>query len=126
MNARTFLDRAETLFALAPIQHLQLHGVAAWVEELADNPYLTRLVSLNLSHNYLGNRRVQTLVESPRMARLTELYLASNRIRGVGAFALSRTPYLGQLSFLDLHDNPLEEIDRARLRGRFGRRVLFQ
>src|SRR5580704_5700140 len=53
MTVRAFLDRAPQLFALAPIQHLDLKLPAGLTRELFDSPLLARIRSLDLNQGLL-------------------------------------------------------------------------
>ncbi len=147
MAADKFLSHAGRLFRCAPVQHLRLwprmhHRSYPVVEplniaELADNKYLNRLLSLDLSENHLESRHVRALVVSEHLTRLTELSLAFNRIGDGGIRALAASPLMGRLEELDLCGNDigaaglralvqaLEKLDRSPTGSRLKRLELF-
>ncbi len=111
-----FFAHAGRLFRHAPIQHLSLRvrmnprsyptvDAPLNIAALADNKYLRRLRSLDLSENRLESRHLQALVVSKHLTRLTELDLSLNRIGDGGIRALAGSPLLGRLERLDLSGN---------------------
>ena len=104
-----YLARADRLFRFAPIQHLHIRphfaGSPRPIASLADNPYLCRLRSLDLSWQNLESRHVRALLVSEHLTGLTTLDLSRNRIGDLGIQALAKAPLLGQLTHLDLNDN---------------------
>lgn len=147
MAADKFLTHAGRLFRRAPVQHLRL-----WprvypqsfsdvepidMAALADNKYLNRLHSLDLSENQLESRHLRALVVSEHLTSLTELDLAFNRIGDSGIRALAASPLLGRLESLTLCGNDvgtsglralahaLEILDRSPTGSRLRRLELF-
>lgn len=127
MSPEVFLARADQLFRRAPIQHLDLwagYGEASFssrqpvnVAALADNEYLRRLRSLDLSANLLESRDVRALVVSQHLTNLLALDLSNNRIGDGGVRALASSSVLGRLWTLNLRNNDI---------GANGLRVLMQ
>ncbi len=87
-----FLDNAEQLFALAPIQHLELDGrhpsFARELARLADSPWLGRLRSLEIHLGNLGPKVMRTLGESPHARGLRSLALLFGAVGSRGLAAL--------------------------------------
>jgi len=106
-----FLLNADRLFRRVPIQHLKLRpdevGISRPTAALADNAYLQRLHSLDLSENHLESRDVRALVVSEHLTSLTALILSHNRIGDGGIRALAGAPVLGRLQSLDLCGNDI-------------------
>jgi uncharacterized protein (TIGR02996 family) len=147
MAADKFQSHASRLFRRVPVQHLRLwprmyHRSFPVVEslniaELADNRFLNRLLSLDLSENHLESRHVRALVVSEHLTHLTELSLAFNRIGDGGIRALAASPLMGRLERLDLCGNDigaaglralaqaLERLDRSQIGSRLKRLDLF-
>lgn len=115
--ADTFLAHAARLFRRLPIQHLRLYSrvypqSSPDVEPirmavLADNAYLRRLRSLDLSDSQLESQDVRVLVVSEHLTNLIDLNLSSNRIGDSGIRALAAAPFLGRLECLDLCGNDI-------------------
>jgi uncharacterized protein (TIGR02996 family) len=114
VEARRFVEVADELFRLAPVQRVQLYWGAVppqerarFVPVLAECPHLARLRALDLTHNYLGSDGARALAVCEHLGRLTELNLASNHIGDAGARALAFSPLLERLHTLDLSHNDL-------------------
>jgi uncharacterized protein (TIGR02996 family) len=149
VSAKTFLSHAGEVFRLAPVRHLALTDAGEHVRALATLEGLTRLASLNLflnrigdtgvqllaasprvnrlrvlnlSHNQVGDAGARALAGSPHLAHLTELYLYGNLIGDVGAQALAASPHLAELSVLNLEANHIDGRRKSAraLRERFG------
>jgi uncharacterized protein (TIGR02996 family) len=75
---------------------------------LATMPSLVRLISLDISDNWLAPEAAGALVASPSLAGLSSLNLQSTHLGAREAVAaLLATPHLARLSFLDLGSNHL-------------------
>ncbi len=134
LSGNDFLNRADELFALAPVRHLKLVHVAARAADLAACPHLGRLSALEFADPAFGTHVLRTnwahrlgrrpaavpaservlteLLRSPHLARLRALGLAGNGIGSSGARLLARAP-LEALTELDLRHNDLtgEDLD---------------
>lgn len=108
LAARDFLDRAPQLFALAPIQHLDLTDSAGIVRELFDSPYLDRIRSLDLAQNSLTDADVKFLADSDHVSELRWLSLAVNNIHEPGLEFLAASKNLPQLRFVNFTANPVD------------------
>jgi len=93
LDAPTFLERADELFAMAPIRAIQFVDVAKDIGAIAASPHLARLVSMNFYNrsgaSALGDWGLRTLLESPHVARVAFLRLGSNRITRAGVELLA-------------------------------------
>jgi hypothetical protein len=67
----------------------------------------------------------ETVASDPRSAGLRGLNFAGSGIGNEGGMALADSPYLTGLSWINLQNNPLDDGTRARLRERFGRRLII-
>jgi uncharacterized protein (TIGR02996 family) len=107
---------------LAAFRHLHLCH-CRWspqaVRSLAGCASLTRLTSLDLSSNALGDESVVTLAASPHLANLEYLNLSRNLIGSQGAHALAHSLHLGRLFWLDVTANRLDADGIHTLRERF-------
>ncbi len=105
--AQAFLDHAEQLFALAPIQSVCLTRIRGetQLQALAASPHLARLTTLALWGNHIDDDGVAILARSPRLANLTALDLGANLIGSRGAVALANSPHLARLTTLALWGN---------------------
>jgi uncharacterized protein (TIGR02996 family) len=136
VRLQTFLEHADFLFQVAPIQtvefvvnpeplsrlaacpHLaRLSGIRFWggpigdsgVEDLAGSPFLTRLSLLDLQSNCIGDAGVKVLATSRNLPQLTILKLGSNNIGPAGARSLALSSCITRLTGLDLSENPITD-----------------
>jgi uncharacterized protein (TIGR02996 family) len=109
MTAREFLANAETVFSRAPIQHLDLTGLAdVNLRDLFTSPFLRRLRSLSLDRCGLESRDIPLLASSPSVITLRWLSLENNKLDLDGARALAAGPYLKLLRVARLSGNPVD------------------
>ncbi len=110
MDARRFLDNAEELFAIAPLQVLALRGGGGLGEELAACPWLKWICKVSFIDYFrspLEATDAVCLAASPHLGRLRVLNLARNNIGDAGVAALARSPSLCSLKELCLTENGL-------------------
>lgn len=107
-----FLDVAPALFALAPIQHVDLTAPRTRLAELLGSPHLDRLTSLGLEGQGLDDADAQTIAGAERLDKLRWLSLANNGIGRPGIEALAASPVLAHLDVLDLSNNPCDPVPR--------------
>lgn len=107
-----FLDAAPTLFAAAPIQHVNLTAPRTRWAELLRSPHLARLSSLALERLALDDSDAQVIAKAEALRGLRWLSLANNRIGKPGVEALAASPWLANLPVLDLSNNPCDPIPR--------------
>ena len=110
LDAKDFLSQADELYQLAPIRRLSLQGVAPVADELFKSPYLSRIVSLSLSHQKLGDRGVELLAASPYLGKLVSLDLAGNDIMIAGIEAMATSSKLPSLKKVELIGNPAASV----------------
>jgi uncharacterized protein (TIGR02996 family) len=79
-----------------------------------------RLQALSLWFNGVGDKGVRALAQSKALSQLTRLNLTANHVTSTGARALIESPHLPRLARLDLLRNDVGEVERQRLRDRFG------
>ena len=108
MDGRTFLEHADDVFAVAPIQHLDLVETKSMFAEIAGSPLLARVQSLRLSENDLGDAEAGLLAASPHVRRLLYLDLGSNRIGEAGLDAIAASSTLVALRQLHFGRNLVE------------------
>jgi hypothetical protein len=89
LTAQAFLERAESLFAKAPVLHAQLTKAAGQCAALAASPHLARLRSLDLMLNRLEDADAIALAASPHLRELRWLELSKNSIDAAGVDALA-------------------------------------
>lgn len=106
VDARTFLDKADEFFALAPVRRLTLTNVAPVLDDLFSSAHLDRIVSLTLADQDIGDRGVAALASSSHLAKLAYLHLAANEITRQGVVTLLQTKKLPALRYVDLYGNP--------------------
>ena len=105
LDARVFLERAEEVFAWAPVRDVHLRSADEVVEDLAASPWLGRLDCLDLRGDHIGAAGMEALAGSPHLGRLRTLDLHGNVIGSAGARALARAPWLVNLTTLLLPGN---------------------
>lgn len=89
-----FVELAEVLCTMAPIQHLSLHGPCdRWAEFLA-LPQLRQMVSLEFTYPDLDDEMVCELANVPSLTSLRALYLEKCKVGRRGVEALAASPYL--------------------------------
>jgi hypothetical protein len=84
---------------------------------------LSRLTTLLLKKNLLGDGGGRALAQSPHLTRLTTLDLNDNRIGKGGAEALAAASSWRRMRSLDLRGNVFTDTQEALLRKRFGNAV---
>ena len=90
ITAAAFLEHAEELYARFPILHLSLEEVDAVIEDLAQSPYLGRLISLHFHSTDLTDRGLEILSQSPYLKELCILSGGGTTVigeRGIEAVA---------------------------------------
>lgn len=105
VNARTFLEKGETLFRLAPLQRVRLRGVEDVLPELACQPILAQVRGLDLVGERLDDLALHVLASSPHVGELRSLNLSLNLVGTSGIRALAESPHLGNLRELILTGN---------------------
>lgn len=111
-----FLDVAPTLFAAAPIQHVNLTQPRTRLAELLRSPHLARLSSLALASLGLDDGDARTIARADALRTLHYLSLAHNKIGEAGVEALAASPFLARLDVLDLTNNPCDPVPRPAAR----------
>jgi uncharacterized protein (TIGR02996 family) len=107
-----FLDVAPTLFAAAPIQHLNLTAPRIRLAELLRSPHLARLTSLGLDNLGLTDDDARAIAGAETLRALRYLSLSFNKIGRPGVEALAASPWLASLAVLDLTKNPCDPIPK--------------
>lgn len=121
MSPTTFIKRGEELFRLAPtVRTVRFPNAANEVTELADSPFLARLVSVDLTRmctcGYCDiDEELRDLFRSKHAQNLRYLNVSRDRIDADGVAALTRSANLANLAELDLSDNPLGDAGVAAL-----------
>jgi hypothetical protein len=100
------------LFALAPIQHLDLKLPAGVTRDLFASPRLARIRSLDLSQGLLTDIDTRSLAHSQYLGELRWLSLAFNRVSLAGAEALAASKNLPKLSFIDFTGNLVDPVEQ--------------
>lgn len=109
LDAGRFLTIAPELYRRAPVLHLNLTGVKSVAAELFRSPHLTRIQSLDLRRNGLGDAEVATLAASPHLANLRWLELGINKIGAAGLEALAASRNLPRLGYVGLATNAIPD-----------------
>jgi uncharacterized protein (TIGR02996 family) len=106
LDARAFVERAERIYAVAPVLNVALTVVGGAIEALAASPALARLRSLCLARSGIDDAGVAALLASPHLGQLRWLDLSQNRlgVAAVEALCAARAT-LPWLTFVNLHKN---------------------
>lgn len=112
MSAVQFLENAERVFALSPIQHLDLTGVRERRDDVLASPFLGRLKSLSLDGCGLGAEDVQVIGSTPALLGLRWLSLRNNRLNLDGARAIAASPILKGLRVIQMTGNPVDPTEQ--------------
>jgi uncharacterized protein (TIGR02996 family) len=112
LTARDFLASADSLFALAPIRHLELSEITDVAAELFASPKLARLRSLGLDRAGLLDQHVELLAASPHLGELRWLSIANNEVTFAGAEALAASTGLARLGYVRFYGNPTDPGER--------------
>ncbi len=102
-----FLEVAPTLFAHAPIAHLDLLG-AGDLEPILNSPFLPHLRSLGVLAMAVGDAGAQQIAASPALSGLRWLQLSRAGLTEVGVRALAASPHLRNVQVMDLALNPCD------------------
>ena len=102
LDAQELLRHADELFALAPIQHVNLTNAKPVFAKVCAFPALARLRSLSLTQNHLDDTDAQLLAASPYIRNLRWLDLSYNLIGMPGLEAFAASPNVDSLQFLGL------------------------
>lgn len=108
LAGRAFIALGER-FALPPwhkVRSVRLVAIQPFMVELAACLHLSRLQTLNLRGNRIGDSGAAALAASPHLGNLRELNLAMNDITSAGLAILSRAAWFSRLESLDLSGNP--------------------
>ncbi len=108
LPARRFLDNADRLFAIAPIQHVDLTGIRDVSEELFYSPHVQRLRSLAMDRCGLFDIHIQILADSPVAAGLRWISVKHNHLSIKAAEALARSEHLKKLGRVEFLGNPVD------------------
>jgi uncharacterized protein (TIGR02996 family) len=109
MTARRFVQKAEQILDVIPLQHIELTSVRPAAAALAACPALGRLRSLTVCSERLGTEGAQALAGSPYLAGLRTLVLHKAQVTTAGGVALAASRHLAGLRYLDLSGNGLME-----------------
>lgn len=101
-----FVELADELCTLAPIQHLNLRAPATRFRELVTLPRFAQIVSFEVpGQRQIGDDDALELARSPHASQLRWIALPRNSIGKAGVEALATSPYLRQVYFLALDGN---------------------
>ena len=102
-----FVELADELYKLAPIQHLNLRGPATRFRELVASPRFAQLVSVVFAGQpSFGDNEAFALAQSRYASRLRWISLTRNAIGRPGVEALAASPHLANVMYLALEGNP--------------------
>jgi uncharacterized protein (TIGR02996 family) len=105
VDAATFLERGDELFAKLRVRRLRLLDAAPVGAKLFASPLLAGVRELDLCNADLRNPGVALLARSPFLRGLESLDLGFNNLEDAGVEALARSSLLPNLTALSLNDN---------------------
>jgi uncharacterized protein (TIGR02996 family) len=117
MAAEDFVQFADEVVRVAPVQRLTLINVRKWVPQLVRLPALRHLTALHLTGGQIEDEGVERLARCSFLANLRVLRLGSNRLTSGGVAALAASAHLGQLTRLDLPANDIGDWGARALAG---------
>lgn len=97
-----FVELAETLLAMAPIQHLNVGSPCDRWAEFCELPQLRQIVSMSINCPDLDDEMVRVLANSPNLAGLRWLGFERCTVGRPGVEALAASPYLERVVRLNL------------------------
>lgn len=103
-----FFALGDRLFALAPIQHVDLIAPEGPVRPLFAAPQLARLESLSMVALGLDDDDAEAMAECEALRRCVWIDLRGNRIGYRGVRALAASPYFRDKARVILTDNPVD------------------
>ena len=109
LGATAFLAVAPELYRRAPILDLNLSGVQPVARELFACPHLSRIRSIWMVRQELGDAEAIALAGSPYLGSLEWLDLGANRIGAVGLDALAASGNLPRLGYLGFMGNAVAD-----------------
>lgn len=109
LDAARFLAIAPELYRQAPVLELNLDGVQPVAAELFASPYLSRIRSLYLVREQLGDAEAIALADSPHLGALEWLDLGANQIGAAGLEALAASGNLPRLGYLGFSGNAVAD-----------------
>ena len=104
-SAREFLQDADKLFALAPIQQLDITALDIDLGELLSSPHLERLRGLSIRRAGLGDDGARQLAAAANLSNLRFLDIGQNGVGEEGAIALIQSPHLTRLALVHFDGN---------------------
>jgi uncharacterized protein (TIGR02996 family) len=105
ITAAKFLENADTLFSITPLEQLRPLQVGARWNEFLASPQLQRLHGLDLNCSSLGTTRGQVLGACEQLEDLHELNIDKNRLRPAGMIAILGSRHLSNLRRLFVSQN---------------------
>jgi uncharacterized protein (TIGR02996 family) len=101
-HARAFVQFADFLFRLGPLQHARIWGALEMIGDLASLFQLGRLKTLDLCNNGLGFSELRVLANSPHLGQLATLDLTANPLREEAIQGLRTRTFFGRHPSLEI------------------------
>lgn len=109
LSCDAFIDRADRLFALAPIQHLTLTAPITRWADLCALPRLAQIVSLEVADvKAFGDDQAMALATSRHAAGMRWLGLSGCSLHQPGVEAIAASPYFDRVVYVGLTGNPFD------------------
>jgi uncharacterized protein (TIGR02996 family) len=105
ISAGDFLERAEALYAVAPVIQLYIRQIDSYAERLFSSPHMGRIQALALGGAGMTDSDMKALAASPHLRQLRWLDLTANNITEVGMEALFASPNIPNLLYLKANSN---------------------
>ena len=109
LTARQFVERAGSLYHLAPILDLGVTELGSASPDFFASPHLAQLRSLCLYNTGVTDADIRRLAESPHLARLAYLDVGYGHVTEAGVEALCASRCLPELRFVRLLHNACDD-----------------
>lgn len=108
LSGRAFISLSERFHAhpWQRVSAVRLVAVQPFMVELAACPHLSRLHTLNLRGNRIGDSGAKALAASPHLGNLKHLDLSTNNLTHAGLDALRSAAWFNRLESADVSGNP--------------------
>lgn len=110
--ARTWMEKATDLRALAPIRHLNLVGCIGNFREAIQSEAMEGIRSIGIRQQGIVDTDLAALATSLHLHSLRWLSVAENAVTETGAVAIAGSSLLPELRWVNFHENPFNPNER--------------
>lgn len=112
VKARTWMEKAPELRAMAPIRHLNLVGCIGNFPEAIQSETMEGIRSISIRQQGIVDSDLEALATSLHLHSLRWLSVAENAVTEAGAVAIAVTQRLPELRWVNFHENPFDPNER--------------